>query len=184
MPGNVWSGAYTRPGVRLTALRPSRICTWPFQTKTIRSSSNHEISALTACGPGRRPRAVLVARAGARRHDPGCHEAAPAAPLKLSNKWRIEVHEGSNNTGTLLFRVTPDKGTATDVLVNIKKGRSENGVASDVKNTFKKVLDPKVYHIESDDGEDVLVKKRKGPDFEVKLVESTLKGTRVNLDKE
>jgi hypothetical protein len=109
---------------------------------------------------------------------------APAAPLKLSNKWRIEVHEGSNNTGTLLFRVTPDKGTATDVLVNIKKGRSENGVASDVKNTFKKVLDPKVYHIEGDDGEDVLVKKRKGPDFEVKLVESTLKGTRINLDKE
>ena len=109
---------------------------------------------------------------------------APAAPLKLSNKWRIEVHEGSNNTGTLLFRVTPDKGTATDVLVNIKKGRSENGVARDVKDTFKKVLDPKVYHIEGDDGEDVLVKKRKGPDFEVKLVESTLKGTRINLDKE
>jgi len=110
--------------------------------------------------------------------------AAPAAPLKLSNKWRIEVHEGANNTGTLLFRVTPDKGTATDVLVNIKKGRSENGVATDIKNTFKKVLDPKVYHVETDDGEDVLVKKRKGPDYEVKLVESTLKGTRIHLDKE
>src|SRR5512137_631007 len=109
---------------------------------------------------------------------------APAAPLKLSNKWRIEVHEGSNNTGTLLFRVTPDKGTATDVLVNIKKGRSENGVATDIKNTFKKVLDPKVYHVETDDGEDVLVKKRKGPNYEVKLVESTLKGTRINIDKE
>jgi hypothetical protein len=110
--------------------------------------------------------------------------AAPAAPLKLSNKWRIEVHEGSNNTGTLLFRVTPDKGTATDVVVNIEKGRSENGVATDIKNTFKKVLDPKVYHIETDDGEDVLVKKRKGPDYEIKLVESTLKGTRIHLDKE
>jgi hypothetical protein len=111
-------------------------------------------------------------------------QAAPAAPLKLSNKWRIKVREGANNTGTLLFRVTPDKGTATDVLVNIKKGRSENGVATDIKNTFKKALDPKVYHVETDDGEDVLVKKRKGPDYEVKLVESTLKGTRVYLDKE
>jgi hypothetical protein len=110
--------------------------------------------------------------------------AAAAAPLKLSNKWRIEVHEGANNTGTLLFRVTPDKGTATDVLVNVKKGRSENGVATDIKDTFKKVLDPKVYHVEKDDGEDVLVKKRKGPDYEVKLVESTLKGTRINIDKE
>ena len=110
--------------------------------------------------------------------------ASPAAPLKLSNKWRIKVSEGANNTGTLLFRVTPDKGTATDIVVNIDKGRSENGVATDVKNTFKKALDPKVYHVETDDGEDVLVKKRKGPNFEVKFVESTLKGTRINIDKE
>jgi hypothetical protein len=110
--------------------------------------------------------------------------AAPAAPLKLSNKWRIKVREGANNTGTLLFRVTPDKGTATDIVVNIEKGRSENGVASDVKNAFKKVLDPQVYHVETDDGEDVLVKKRKGPNYEVKFVESTLKGTRIYIDKE
>jgi hypothetical protein len=110
--------------------------------------------------------------------------AAPAAPLKLSNKWRIKVREGANNTGTLLFRVTPDKGTATDIVVNIDKGRSENGVATDIKNTFKKALDAKVYHVETDDGEDVLVKKRKGPNYEVKLVESTLKGTRIYLDKE
>jgi hypothetical protein len=110
--------------------------------------------------------------------------ATPAAPLKLSNKWRIEVSEGANNTGTLLFRVTPDKGVATDVLVDVKKGRGENGVATDIKNTFKKVLDPKVYHVETDDGEDVLVKKRKGPNFEVKFVESTLKGTRIDVEKE
>ena len=111
-------------------------------------------------------------------------QAAPAAPLKLSNKWRIKVREGANNTGTLLFRVTPDKGTATDIVVNIDKGRSENGVATDIKNTLKKALDPKVYHVETDDGEDVLVKKRKGPNFEVKFVESTLKGTRIDVDKE
>ncbi|MDH4167249.1 MAG: hypothetical protein OEV90_12685 [Gammaproteobacteria bacterium] len=110
--------------------------------------------------------------------------ATPAAPLKLSNKWRIEVSEGANNTGTLLFRVTPDKGTSIDIVVDIKKGRSENGVATDIKDTFKKALDPKVYHVEKDDGEDVLVKKRKGPNFEVKFVESTLKGTRINIDKE
>ena len=109
---------------------------------------------------------------------------APAAPLKLSNKWRIKVHEGANNTGTLLFRVTPDKGTATDIVVNIEKGRSENGVATDIKNTLKQALDPKVYHVETDDGEDVLVKKRKGPNFEVKFVESTLKGTRIDIDRE
>lgn len=117
---------------------------------------------------------------------PAAREAAAtaAAPLKLSNKWRIEVREGANNTGTLLFRVTPDKGTAMDIVVKIEKGRSENGVATDVKNTLKKALDPKVYHVEKDDGEDVLVKKRKGPNFEVKFVESTLKGTRIDIDRE
>lgn len=115
---------------------------------------------------------------------PAATEAAPATPLKLSNKWRIEVHEGSNNTGTLRFRVTPDKGTATDIVVEIEEGRSENGVAIDIMNTFKNALDPKVYHVERDDGEDVLVKKRKGPDYEVKFVESTLKGTHIDVDKE
>lgn len=104
--------------------------------------------------------------------------------LKLSNKWRIEVAEGANNAGRIVFRVTPDQGTATEITVDVKDGRSENGVARDVQAAFKKALDPKVYHVEGDDGEDVLVKKRKGPDFEVRLLESTLKGTRIDVEKE
>jgi len=111
-------------------------------------------------------------------------DSAPAARLNLSNKWRLEVSEGANNDGTLLFRVTPDQGMPQDVLVTLKKGRGENGVARDIRDTFKAQLDGKVYKVETDDGEDVLVKKRKGPNFEVKLIESTVKGTRVNIEKE
>jgi hypothetical protein len=110
--------------------------------------------------------------------------AAPEAKLNLSNKWRLEVSEGANNDGTMLFRVTPDKGTPQDVVVTLKKGRGEDGCARDIRDTFKAQLDKKTYHIEVDDGEDVLVKKRKGPNFEIKLVESTVKGTRVNVEKE
>jgi hypothetical protein len=110
--------------------------------------------------------------------------AGAADDLKLSNKWRIEVSEGANNAGTIAFRVTPKEGTPVDVTVEIKDGRSENGVAIDIRDTLKKALDSKVYHVERDDGEDVLVKKRKGPDFELKLVESTVKGTRINVEKE
>jgi hypothetical protein len=109
---------------------------------------------------------------------------AAADGLSLSNKWRIEVSEGANNDGTIVFRVTPKEGTPVDVTVQIKDGRSENGVASDVREALKKSLDPKVYKVEKDDGEDVLVKKRKGPDFEVKFVESTVKGTRIGVEKE
>jgi hypothetical protein len=111
---------------------------------------------------------------------------APAASpdLKYSNKWRIEVKEGANNDGVARFRVTPKGEAAIDVTVNIKDGRSENGVARDVKNTFKAALDAKRFHVEGDDGEDVLVKKKDGPDFSIELVESTLKGTHFDLERE
>ena len=111
---------------------------------------------------------------------------APAASpdLKYSNKWRIEVKEGANNDGVARFRVTPQGEAAIDVTVNIKDGRSENGVARDVKNTFKAALDAKRFHVEGDDGEDVLVKKKGGPDFSIVLVESTLKGTHFDLERE
>jgi hypothetical protein len=109
---------------------------------------------------------------------------ALAQDLKLSNKWRIEVSEGANNDGTVLFRVTPKEGTPTDVSVAIKNGRSENEVARDIRDAFRATLDEKAFHAEVDDGEDVLVKKKGGPDFEVKLVESTVTGTRINVEKE
>lgn len=111
-------------------------------------------------------------------------QAAPAHELRLSNKWRIEVSEGANNDGTILFRVTPKDGTPVDVSVAIKDGRGEDGVARDIRDAFKATLDSKQYHAEVDDGEDVLVKKHRGPDFELKLIESTVKGTRLEIEKE
>lgn len=108
---------------------------------------------------------------------------AAQAP-SLSNKWRIEVSGGANSDGYMLFRVTPDQGTPVDVRVDIDDGRGENAVAGDIKRAMKKTLDGKTYKVEVDDGEDVLVKKRKGPDFAIELVESTVKNTRVKFDKE
>lgn len=109
---------------------------------------------------------------------------APAANLSYSNKWRLEVSEGANNDGVMHFRVTPKEGAAIDVNVGLKDGRGEDGCARDIRDAFKSTLDKKIYKIEVDDQEDVLVKKRKGPDFAIELVESTVKGTRVNLDRE
>jgi hypothetical protein len=110
--------------------------------------------------------------------------AAPAAQLQYSNKWRLEVSEGANNAGVMHFRVTPSGGAAIDIPVALKDGRGEDGCARDIRDTFKKSLDKKLYKVELDDGEDVLVKVRKGPDIAIELVESTVKGTRVNLDRE
>jgi hypothetical protein len=117
--------------------------------------------------------------------EPAAAPVPAASPdLKYSNKWRIEVKEGANNDGVARFRVTPKGGTPVEVTVNIRDGRSENGVASDVKNAFKAALDKKAYKVEGDDFEDVLVKKRSGPEFSIELVESTLKGTHFDLERE
>ncbi|MCM2311196.1 MAG: hypothetical protein NDI84_07290 [Steroidobacteraceae bacterium] len=107
-----------------------------------------------------------------------------ADELKLSNKWRVEVSETARSDGSIVFRVTPKDGTPVDVTVAIKDGRGENNIASDIAKAFKATLDKDVFHAETDDGEDVLLKKRKGPDFELKFVESSVKATRINVEKE
>lgn len=101
-----------------------------------------------------------------------------------SNKWRIEVSESAKSDGTMLFRVTPKEGTPVDVTVSIKDGRGENNIAKDIRDAFKSALDPKSFHTETDDGEDVLLKKKKGPDFALVLVESTVESVRLNIEKE
>jgi hypothetical protein len=119
--------------------------------------------------------------------------AQPAAPeaateavkeLKYSNKWRIEVKEGANNDGLIRLRLTPQGEAAIDVTISVRKGRSENGVARDIEDALRALLDKKRFKVEIDDGEDVLVKKKGGPDFALELVESTLKGTRLDLERE
>lgn len=112
--------------------------------------------------------------------------ATPAAAdeLSLSNKWRVEVSEGAKSDGTILFRVTAKDGQPVEVPVAIKDGTSENHVARTIRDAFRAALDKAEFHSETDDGEDVLLKKRKGPNFELKLVESTVKATRINVEKE
>jgi hypothetical protein len=128
---------------------------------------------------------AIFAGQSALAQEPAVAQAPVASPdLKYSNKWRIEVKEGANNDGVARFRVTPKGGAPVEVTVNIKDGRSENGVAADVKNAFKAALDKKAYKVEGDDFEDVLVKKKSGPEFSIELVESTLKGTHFDLERE
>ena len=110
--------------------------------------------------------------------------AAPAPLLRHSNKWRLEVSEGANNEGVIRFRFTPKDGTAFEIPVNLKDGRGEDGVARDIRDTFKKSLDKDYYKVELDDGEDVLVKVRKGAPVAIEIAEQTVKGTRINLDPE
>jgi hypothetical protein len=117
---------------------------------------------------------------------PAPSAAAPASHPHYSNRWRLQVSEGADNDGVMTFRFTPKDGAPIDIPVSLKKGRGEDGCARDIRDAFRKSLDKKAYKIEVDDGEYVLVKKHLGhaPDFSIELVGSTVKGTRVNFDRE
>ena len=105
--------------------------------------------------------------------------------LSYSNKWRIKFDDTARSSGTISFRITPKEGgTPVEVTAQIADGRGENGIAKDVETAFKATVDKDTYHVEVDDGEDVLVKKRKGPDFALELVESSVQNTRIVTKKE
>jgi hypothetical protein len=62
---------------------------------------------------------------------------------------------------------------------------SENEVAEQAMNFLAANLPNDIYHVERDDGEDVLVKRRMGAEnFELVIVSNTVEGVRINLDKE
>lgn len=108
--------------------------------------------------------------------------AADKGP-SLSNKWRIECDDSAKSAGTISFRITRD-GTPTEIAVDIPQGTGENAVAKAIKDKMKASLDAKVYHVEIDDGEDVLVKKKKGSNFALELTGNTVEGTKIKIEKE
>jgi hypothetical protein len=88
--------------------------------------------------------------------------ASLSAQAKPSNKWRLEFSGGADSDGT-----------------------GENHVAKDVVKGLKAQLPEDGYHVERDDGEDVLIKKRHGAaDFDVEVVSNTVKGVRIHPDRE
>lgn len=111
--------------------------------------------------------------------------AVARADTAFSNKWRIEVSEGANASGTMVLRVMPSQGSPTDVTVEVKGGRGENGVARDIRDALAAQLSADRFKVEVDDGEDVLVKRLEGqPDFTLEVVQSSVPGTRVAMDRE
>jgi hypothetical protein len=105
--------------------------------------------------------------------------------VKPSNGWRIECSGNAESSGTIQFRVLPHQGDVVTVAVKIEKGRSENQIAQAIRDAFRARLSPDRFQAETDDGEDVLVKKKAGqPDFAIELVSANVKNFRMNLQRE
>lgn len=110
--------------------------------------------------------------------------ATAAMAAGVQNKWRLEFSGNAESDGRIVLELSPEQGEPQRATVEIRKGRSENGVARDVRDALKAQAGQR-YTVEVDDGEDVLVKKRRGEhDFVVTVVENTVDGVRLNIDAE
>ena len=109
---------------------------------------------------------------------------AIGAQAEPSNKWRIKLNHTVDSDATIVFRVSPVDGTPIDVETKIPGGTGENKAAKMLRDSFKASLG-EGYHVETDDGEHVLVKRRRGtPDFDLTLVSSNATGLTIKLKRE
>ena len=108
-----------------------------------------------------------------------------ATQASTSNKWRLQFSGGADSDGVIVLRITPKGGEAITAQIAIKDGTGENSVAKAVVNGLKEQLPKDHYHVERDDWEDVLIKKHHGDEnFSVEIVSNTVKGVRINPDRE
>jgi hypothetical protein len=109
---------------------------------------------------------------------------AAAAQAVPSNKWRLEFSGAAESDGEMVFAVTPDGGVPQEVVVTVGRADGENQIADKATEAFT-VAVGQDYHVERDDGEDVLLKRRDGVGlFEVRMVRNTVQAVRVNFDAE
>ena len=110
---------------------------------------------------------------------------ALSACAASSNKWRLQFSGGADSDGTIVIRLLPEDGTPLEASVDVEDGTGENAVAKAVVEGLRAQLPEDLYHVERDDGEDVLIKKRRGvSNFDVVIVSNTVDGVRINPDKE
>jgi hypothetical protein len=107
------------------------------------------------------------------------------AEVSPSNKWRLEFSGSADSDGVIELKITPEGGEDMLAGVNISKRTSENKVAQAVVDALRAQLPEETYHIERDDGEDVLIKKKRGAEnFAVEIVYNSVEGVRINPQHE
>src|SRR5262245_2238113 len=110
---------------------------------------------------------------------------AIGAQAEPSNKWRIKLNHRVDNDSTIVFRISPEGGgTPIEVETKIPAKTGENAVAKMLRDSFKASLG-EGYHGQTDDGEHVLIKRRKDtPNFDLPLVSSDATGLTIKLKRE
>ena len=102
-----------------------------------------------------------------------------------SNKWRLQVSGGADSDGVITLRFHSTDEHVYEVAVEVEDGTGENKVARTIRDKLREELPKDIFHIEVDDGEDVLIKKRHFEhNFGLEIVDNTVDGVRLNPDRE
>lgn len=102
-----------------------------------------------------------------------------------SNKWRLQFSGNAKSSGVIVLELTPVGGEQITVEIEVEDKTTENHVAKVVVAALKEKLPADGYHVERDDGEDVLIKARHGAaDFDLVIVSNTVEHVRINPDRE
>jgi hypothetical protein len=114
-----------------------------------------------------------------------CMLVTSACATKPSNKWRLEFSGGSHSAGEIVVELKPIGGNPMIVHIPVPADKSENAVAKHVVKVLRAKLPEEAYHVERDDGEDVLIKKRHGAaNFDLQVLFNSVKHVRVRVDRE
>ena len=115
----------------------------------------------------------------------GLATVAQAKTPPPDDKWRIVCMRDALSDGVIVFRLTSVGAAPQEFKVPIKDGTYENEIARQVRDVFRANLHKDLYHVETDDGEAVLVKKKRGAaNFQIEFVSNSVNGVgiRVELD--
>jgi len=115
----------------------------------------------------------------------GILSSPPSLASDLSNKFRLECSGGAHSDGVVTIVVTPDGGEPIETVTELKQGTSENHVAKAIVEALTAQLPQDQFHVERDDGEDVLVKRHLGEHrFRLAVTSITAKNVRIHVEKE
>ncbi len=102
----------------------------------------------------------------------------------VHNKWRLELSGNAESDGQIVLQVAPAEGEPLRVTTDVAMGLSEDDVARSVRSALQSQAGQR-YNVETDDGEDVLVKKKPGErDFVITVVGNSVRGVRISADAE
>lgn len=103
----------------------------------------------------------------------------------VSNKWRLQFSGKAKSNGTIVLKFFSNEVESISVEIPIEKGTSENGVAKVVTSVLKSELPKEHFHVERDDGEDVLIKRHMFTErFDIEIVSNTVEHVRIRPDRE